>query len=615
MQSKRKKQISAVVAAVLVVAVALTGTYAWRSISQTATNEVEIGSNPGGRLHDDFDGSNKDIYVENFSDTDFVFARIQLREYMETGKDAGSDRNNPDRDAVPVLAGTDINDTATWTVHTPGGPHSSFHSTYWKWTMGGSTVFMPTFNKNKDSLAADINGSFAGPDGDPDTDIDRYADYVPWSLGDQKTADAVYDADTDDDDEGDAAVEGVDIFTQEETHTAQQTRNATVLTMAEWKSQGSPVGDYWVYDTDGWAYWAAPIRPGEATGLLLDGIELQKVMSDLYYAIHVTAQFATIDDFGSITDGTGFFQDGVTDDAFLLLAAISGEPVVAVTSDNNVESIYQTGTLQFHATVGALGEQAADQSVTWAVTGNTSADTAIDATGLLTVGPDEPSDGVLTITATSAGEAPYTGQSGTTQVSVRQATVYEIEPGTTATVSIDGIEWYVLVKDTTDNKALLWAKGPVEKRQFNSSTSNNTWRDSSLRTYLNGDWLNGTTVLKGKVVETDITTRSQYNASTWITTQDKVFLLSEADLFGTFNKTTITTDARDYTYGNSVIVPDVNMRKVDNGVTTNTHLRSPCLSTAYVGYMMLDGTIYENANGGVTRAVGIRPALWFSLDT
>ena len=615
MQSKRKKQLSAVVAAVLAVVVALTGTYAWRSISQTATNEVEIGSNPGGRLHDDFDGENKDIYVENFSDTDFVFARIQLREYMETGKDAGSDRNNPDRDAVPVLAGTDINDTATWTVHTPGGAHSSFHSTYWKWTMGGSTVFMPTFNKNKDSLAADINGSFAGPDGDPDTDIDRYADYVPWSLGDQKTADAVYDADTDDDDEGDAAVEGVDIFTQEETHTAQQTRNATVLTMAEWKSQGSPVGDYWVYDTDGWAYWAAPIRPGEATGLLLDGIELQKVMSDLYYAIHVTAQFATIDDFGSITDGTGFFQDGVTDDAFLLLAAISGEPVVAVTSDNNVESIYQTGTLQFHATVGALGEQAADQSVTWAVTGNTSADTAIDATGLLTVGPDEPSDGVLTITATSAGEAPYTGQSGTTQVSVRQATVYEIEPGTTATVSIDGIEWYVLVKDTTDNKALLWAKGPVEKRQFNSSTSNNTWRDSSLRTYLNGDWLNGTTVLKGKVVETDITTRSQYNASTWITTQDKVFLLSEADLFGTFNKTTITTDARDYTYGNSVIVPDVNMRKVDNGVTTNTHLRSPCLSTAYVGYMMLDGTIYENANGGVTRAVGIRPALWFSLDT
>ena len=50
---------------------------------------------------------------------------------------------------------------------------------------------MPTFDKNKDSLAADINGTFAGPDGDPDTDNDRYDDYVEYALDDQKTADAV----------------------------------------------------------------------------------------------------------------------------------------------------------------------------------------------------------------------------------------------------------------------------------------------------------------------------------------------------------------------------------------------------------------------------------------
>ena len=201
MQSKRKKQLAAVIAAVLVVVIAMTGTYAWRSISQTALNEAAAGSNPGGRLHDDFDGRNKDIYVENFSDTDYIFARIQLREYMETGKDAGLDKNNPARDAVPVMAGTDINNTASWTVHTPGASHASFHSTYWKWTMGGSTVYMPTFNKNKDSLAADINGTFAGPDGDPATENDRYGDYVDYILGQQKTDDAVYDADEDEDDE------------------------------------------------------------------------------------------------------------------------------------------------------------------------------------------------------------------------------------------------------------------------------------------------------------------------------------------------------------------------------------------------------------------------------
>ena len=607
MQSKRKKQLSAVIAAVLVVVIAMTGTYAWRSISQTALNEAAAGSNPGGRLHDDFDGRNKDIYVENFSDTDYIFARIQLREYMETGKDAGLDKNNPARDAVPVLAGTDINNTATWTVHTPGASHSFFHSTYWKWTMGGSTVYMPTFNKNKDSLAADINGTFAGPDGDPATENDRYGDYVDYILGQQKTDDAVYDADEDEDDEGAAAVEGVDILTQEETHTAKQTQSATVLTMAEWKAMGAPVGKYWVYDTDGWAYWAEAIEPGEATGLLLDGIELQKRLSDWYYAIHVTGQFATGDDIGNKGDGTGFFQDGVTDDAFLLLSRITENPVVTVTADNSAESIYQTGTLQYQAAVGAFGEQAANQSVTWSVSGNTSADTTIDANGLLTVGPDEAIDGILTITATATGGVPYTGQSGTVQVSVRQATVYEIAPGTTATVSIDGIEWYVLVKDTTDNKALLWSKEPTETRTFGSS---NTWRDSALRTYLNGDWLNGTTVLQSKALLTDITTRNQYNGSTWITTSDKVFLLSEADLFGTFNKTA-TADIQDYTYGGSVIVPDVNMRKF-TGDARFAWLRSPCHVSTSVADVSPEGSV-DSFKCSLT--LGVRPALWFSLDT
>ena len=435
---------------------------------------------------------------------------------------------------------------------------------------------------------------------------------MEYALDDQKTADAVYDADDDEDDEGDAAVEGVDITTAEETHTAKATQEATVLTMEEWKAQGSPTGKYWVYDSDGWAYWAEPLAPGEATGLLLDGIERQTMMTELYYAIHVTAQFSTVDSIGSKTDGSGFFRDGVTDDAFLLLSKISGNSIVSVTADNGTDSIYQTGTLQFYATVGAFGETAVDQSVTWTVSGQTSADTAIDAeTGLLTVGADEPIDGVLTITATANGEAPYTGQRGTIQVKVRQATLYEITPGTTATVSIDGIEWYCLVKDEEENKALIWSKEPVGQRQFNSSKSGNIWRDSELRAYLNGDWLESTTVLIEKAIETDITTRSQYNATDWITTQDRVFLLSEADLFGTFNRTA-TSNAQDYTYGNSVIVPDVNMRKVNS--TTNSWMRSPCVSTAYVGYLQPDGAIYLTQNGGVTYVLGFRPALWVDLS-
>ena len=600
MQSKRKKQVSAVFAAVLVVVIALTGTYAWRSISQTALNEAASGGNPGGRLHDDFNGSNKDIYVENFGDIP-IFARIQLREYMETGKDAGINKDDPNRDATPVLAGTDINDISTWTVHTLGDSHASFHSEYWKWTLGGETVFMPTFNKNKDSLAADINGTFAGPDGDPTTDNDRYGDYVNYTLGEQKTGSAVYDADADEEDEGEAAVEGVDIETREETHAAKATQNATVLSMAEWKAQGAPRGKYWVYDTDGWAYWAEAIQPGEATGMLLDGIELQKNLTDWYYAIKVTAQFATADDLGSKTDSDGFFQEGMTDDALLLLSGISGNPAVTVRADGDAKI---GKTVQFHAVVGAFGEEAADQSVTWAVSGSTSADTVIDTNGLLTVGADETIDGTLTITATATGGAPYTGQIGTMQVKVGQMTLDTIIPGSTDTVTIDGIEWYCLVKD--DGKALIWAKEPIEERIFGS---NNVWQTSTLRTYLNGDWLESTTVLKEKAVETDITTRSQINATDWITTSDKVFLLSEADLFGTFDRTT-TTDTRDYTYGNSIIVPDENMRKFTGG--SYVWLRSPSYAVGRVAYVTTSGALVSNYSI-VMGALGVRPALWVSL--
>lgn len=39
-------------------------------------------------------------------------------------------------------------------------------------------------------------------------------------------------------------------------------------------------------------------------------------------------------------------------------------------------------------------------------------------------------------------------------------------------------------------------------------------------------------MLKEKVIVTSITTRTQYNATTWDTTTDKLFFLSEADLFG-----------------------------------------------------------------------------------
>ena len=73
---------------------------------------------------------------------------------------------------------------STWVTHIPGktAENDPFHK-YVEWEMGGSTIYMPTFNKNKDSLKADINGTYEGTTPDDDT---HYDDYHAYSVGEQK---------------------------------------------------------------------------------------------------------------------------------------------------------------------------------------------------------------------------------------------------------------------------------------------------------------------------------------------------------------------------------------------------------------------------------------------
>ena len=692
MISKHKKQLSAVAAAALTVAVALTGTYAWQSISQKAKNVVVSEGNPGGRLHDDFNGSNKAVYVENFTDPEEggldLFIRVRLDEYLEIGEDAGKNLDDPQRKAEPLVEGTDIGDETTWVTHIPNNAADPFH-TYWRWNFGGSTVFMPTFNKDRDSLDADINGTFEGPDGDPATDADRYDDYHEYQLGETKTDTAVY-----------ANPDG-GVTTQEETHTAQATQTAVVLTMQQWKDRGCPIGAFWVWDTDGWAYWAEGLKPGEATGLLLSSIQQREYPAEeMYYAINVVAQFCTADDWGAPgedgTTGSGFFDPSngapMSEDALALLRqamelivgadgekykdygdntfrqylpdgtfgslvcggvdqtvgnaddrtdvveidpanksygskflpaengaywsvgldgllgtaddlkvwgdpwpdTIGSAPAITLTTEDSGSVADGAVTMSFSAAVSLDGNAANNQTVEWQVTGNTSANTTIDANGLLTVGTDEKA---LTLTVTAASAA--FGVSAKTDAAVPWNKLVEaITPGSTNTVWIDDIEWYVLAKD--NGKALIWSKDTLLSVVYGTS---NVWQDSNVRTYLNGEWLDSTTVLKNKAVQMDITTRSQYNAATWITTTDKVFLPSEADVFGTF-RGTATTDSRDYTYGNEALVTNLNIRKSNGG----TMLRSPCSSTANVASCTMAGTLSGTLK--CTEKAAVRPALW-----
>lgn len=412
------------------------GTYAWRSISQEATNETIRSVDVGGRLHDDFDGTNKDVYAENYMTKNEggvpLYVRIRLDEYMEIGKDAGENRNDPNRAATPVIAGSKLSDKNTWVTHIPKetdptectGSSASLHD-YWTWTMGGSKVYLPTFNKNKDSLQADINGTYEGTTAGDSVHYDDYKSYV---AGQELEGTATYD-----DDEND--VEDANVYTKKETHTAVQTQNAVVMTMKQWKDLGSKSGKYWVYDTDGWAYWAEALQPGEVTGLLLDKVELTAELSEkCYYAINVVAQFATADDWGSVDDPVGFYTDydpangiqGPTEDALFLLNQAAGKAYqLTITADDassakaksnakagnaqtaKIQTVQVGGTVTFTSEVSCMDRTVSDQTVVWSIKGAESKDTVIDKEGVLHIGADETAD-TLQITAKHSKKAVQT---------------------------------------------------------------------------------------------------------------------------------------------------------------------------------------------------------------
>ena len=402
----KRKAIASAVAAALIIALVTASTYAWSALNQAALNEARnTVTSPGGRLHDDFDGKNKDVYVENYGKTP-IYARVQLSEYMELGAGAGlksSDAGYADKQATSLDPASDINDLSTWDIHVPASSdpavcakadNGKFHD-YWSWTMGGKKTFMPTFDKDSASLATDITGlntmgitsddyQHNVSDAQANTNganniFNKDGSHNQYAVGQQVTDTATYPNGQQ----------------KNEMHTAQDTLQGTVITMAAWVADGCVPGPYWVVDTDGWAYWAQAIEPGTATGLLLNQIELtQEMDQDWYYAINVVGQMASLSDIDQIKDGTSDGQNliDIITKGTITSVKISPDPAPALAPGDSQ---------QFTAVVS--GTNNPNKAVTWAVSGNTDPTTEIDDTGKLVLGPDEKGPSI-TVTASSAAD-------------------------------------------------------------------------------------------------------------------------------------------------------------------------------------------------------------------
>ncbi|MDR2648964.1 MAG: hypothetical protein LBB94_04505 [Clostridiales bacterium] len=304
MLSKRK--IFAATTSLSLCALLIAGTFAWSSFNSSIINtwtgdgqspEPGTGPGDGGTLHDDHcaDDPNKDVYVENWGESP-LFVRIKLSEYMEVGEGAGIKRNPDENHAVSIVDGASIDDYSSWTPHAsslddedPSKPSGDLFHQYWNWTMGGGKHYFPVSEKERRNT--DSNGMTYVDSGTPEF-------LHPLNVN----ADGKH---------------------------AKETLEAAVVTMSQWIAMGSPVGNYWVLDTDGFAYWAAPLLPGDATGLLVNKVESIKEPADYYYyGIYVDAQMATKD--GVAGDNYEVFFNDATAEGGQLLNKIVDAPVSRV---------------------------------------------------------------------------------------------------------------------------------------------------------------------------------------------------------------------------------------------------------------------------------------------
>lgn len=310
----------AIITMLLALTLFITGTFAWYSISQRALNEVNVTANSGGRIHDDFnrqgvmravsDVANKDVYAENFGENN-VFVRIKLSEYLEI-------------DGNVIVGSKRIEDDVNIYSYVPYAANAPARANV-TWNFGGDKIFLPTFNTDQNSLWTDAKGDARDVLAEADQNWDGAQTGIGPGTHDYFQIGQVY---TDD------RFPGVE-------RTAKQTlpqltlpnnetlENKLIYTMAEWLAleEENQVGNFWVLDEDGWAYWANVLAPGNATSLLLDQIRInsETVKTEIVYEIDVIGEFATLSDLDKFIDGTYTDHGVASSSAIKLLDAVARE--------------------------------------------------------------------------------------------------------------------------------------------------------------------------------------------------------------------------------------------------------------------------------------------------
>ncbi len=174
------------------------------------------------------------------------------------------------------------------------------------------------------------------------------------------------------------------------------------------------------------------------------------------------------------------------------------------------------------------------------------------------------------------------------------------------------IEWLVL--DKKDDKALLISKYCLDANAYDKNEENEsvTWETSTLRQWLNGEFINEAFTEKEKTLICDTHLKNpnnpKYGTDGGNDTTDKVFLLSIDEVEKYFaNGEKRKAEATGYAKYKGICVSE------ENG-NVWWWLRSPGSNSRDAVYVDLDGSVRYYGSHMDDEEGGVRPAMWVKIE-
>ena len=192
-----------------------------------------------------------------------------------------------------------------------------------------------------------------------------------------------------------------------------------------------------------------------------------------------------------------------------------------------------------------------------------------------------------------------------------------VESPQKSVINFGGISWQIL--DSDGEKLLLLAENILELKKYNDKFEATTWESSSIRKYLNGEFLERFSPEdKNKILESTV----KNSGNIWIDsedngdTTDKVFLLSLQEVvkyLGDGGKFTIKDKNASFFIDDNF--NESRMGKCVDGSPSRWYLRTVGNFPDLVATVTVDGKVsltgdFVNRESSKLFKVGVRPALW-----